>query len=74
MNIIENENDKVTIDGIRIEGFISDDRCKVCNQNLILYKKYDALFCPECNQWAESKCSDPDCVYCRNRPDKPLER
>lgn len=39
---------------------------------LVYYEDFDAYFCAQCNNWTESKCSDPDCTYCPNRPEKPL--
>jgi hypothetical protein len=33
---------------------------------------YDARYCVDCNEWLEQKCSDPDCMYCGVRPDRPL--
>jgi hypothetical protein len=34
-------------------------------------QKYDAYFCAKCDVWVESRCGDPDCEFCRGRPDKP---
>lgn len=31
----------------------------------------DALFCPECDVWLESVCSDLECHYCSRRPALP---
>jgi hypothetical protein len=36
-------------------------------------EKYDAYFCSKCNSWLEKKCSDPNCYYCPNRPERPLD-
>ena len=37
-------------------------------------EQYDAFYNPETREWKEGKCSDPECEYCRNRPDKaPVE-
>ncbi len=33
---------------------------------------YDAQYCVDCNEWLTSKCSDPQCMYCADRPDRPL--
>ncbi|AYO31667.1 hypothetical protein D2962_14630 [Biomaibacter acetigenes] len=60
------------MDDKKIEGFISDERCKRCNKFLIHYDRYDAFFCAFCNIWTEGKCSDPSCQFCRNRPERPL--
>lgn len=32
---------------------------------------HDAIFCMTCDLWLEPKCSDPDCEFCANRPEKP---
>jgi hypothetical protein len=34
--------------------------------------EYDAYYNDETNQWLEDKCGDPNCEYCKNRPEKPL--
>jgi hypothetical protein len=73
MRIIEDEKTcDVIIDGTRIEGFIWDKKCKICDNLLIYYDKYDAFFCACCNEWVEPKCGDVNCQYCKNRPEKPL--
>lgn len=73
MKIIEDEkNGDVIINSIKIEGFVWDEKCKICNNFLIYSDKYDAYFCAYCNVWVEPKCGDPNCEYCKNRPDKPL--
>lgn len=35
--------------------------------------KYDAYYNPKTNEWIESACGDPDCEFCRNRPEKHVE-
>ena len=35
-------------------------------------EQYDAYYDAETNQWLESKCDDPYCDYCADRPEKPL--
>lgn len=32
---------------------------------------YDARYCPTCDKWIESRCSDSECSYCRQRPERP---
>jgi len=32
---------------------------------------YDAVYDTEKLIWLESKCADPDCDYCSNRPEYP---
>jgi hypothetical protein len=36
--------------------------------------QYDAYYCASCNEWLESKCDDPECEYCPNRPDRPVNK
>jgi hypothetical protein len=55
-----------------ITGWIDDVPCKDCGTPRVYHDTYDAFFCPACNQWLESACSDPSCSYCTGRPDPPL--
>jgi predicted RNA-binding Zn-ribbon protein involved in translation (DUF1610 family) len=43
-----------------------------CGHRLDYSEKYDSYFCPVCNIWTEKKCSDENCVFCKDKPDKPL--
>lgn len=65
----------VMIDGVPVPGFVSEDPCPVCGTLKVYHESYDALFCPDCRKWLESKCFifAPWCEYCRNRPKYPLE-
>lgn len=36
-------------------------------------EKHDAYYCGGCNKWLEKVCNEPDCDYCKGRPDKPSE-
>ncbi|MEY2373482.1 MULTISPECIES: hypothetical protein [Lysinibacillus] len=65
---------KVMIDDFEFYGEIKQDKCSKCNYNLVYYDDFDSYFCPNCNSWTESKCSDPTCKYCSNRPETPLTR
>jgi hypothetical protein len=47
-------------------------KCKICNTTLKYSDEYDAEYCPECNIWTEEKCSDNECLYCTDRPDRPI--
>lgn len=70
---IEVKDDLVIIDGFEIYGHVDQGKsCSKCKFHLVYYEKYDSYFCPNCNSWTESKCSDPDCEYCQHRPIKPL--
>ncbi|WP_456278493.1 hypothetical protein [Bacillus sp. AK128] len=65
----------VSINGFEFEGHIDEDQsCTDCHHFLIYSDEFDAYFCPNCNEWIESKCSDPTCFYCPKRPDQPLPK
>ena len=36
-------------------------------------EEYDSDYDVEANEWLEKKCSDPNCEFCKNRPERPLE-
>ncbi|MGY3188992.1 hypothetical protein [Lysinibacillus sp. TE18511] len=63
---------KVMIDDFEFYGEIKQEKCSKCKFNLVYYDDFDSYFCPKCNSWIESKCSDPTCKYCSNRPETPL--
>lgn len=33
--------------------------------------RWDAYYCSECDKWFEGVCGDPDCEFCRGRPERP---
>ena len=74
MDVLEINNDNVVLidNRIRINGFISKDRCPNCDNLQIYSDEYDALFCAFCNVWLEPKCSKPNCEQCAKRAEKPL--
>ncbi|MGG0658104.1 hypothetical protein [Rummeliibacillus pycnus] len=73
MKIEVKDDDKVIIDDFEFYGHIEQEQfCSKCEFNLVYNEDFDAYFCPKCNLWTESQCSDPDCEYCPNRPEKPL--
>lgn len=43
-----------------------------CGKLLTYSKKYDTFYCRSCNEWLEAKCSDDKCMYCKTRPETPL--
>ena len=45
-----------------------------CNSKKKFSDQYDAYYCASCNEWMESKCDDPECEYCPNRPEKPVDK
>jgi len=36
--------------------------------------EYDAYYCDSCNKWLEAKCNHPECEYCPNRPENPVNK
>jgi hypothetical protein len=36
-------------------------------------EEYDAYYIVETGEWIEGKCSDPNCEYCVNRPERFIE-
>ena len=36
-------------------------------------ERHDCIYCRTCNEWLESACDDPECEYCKDRPEKPNE-
>jgi hypothetical protein len=63
----------ITINGQVIDGFLWSKPCRSCGGVTVYHEKYDAAFCPACNLWLESQCSDSFCSYCRGRPRTPLK-
>lgn len=47
--------------------------CTVCGSMPVRNPVYDAYFCPQCNIWLEAICDDKHCMYCLNRPNKPIK-
>ena len=33
---------------------------------------YDAYYCVVCNKWLNPGCGDPNCEFCKDRPEKPI--
>lgn len=54
------------------DGEKTSQVCDKCGQNLYLSYIYDALYCPNCNEWKEEACDNPNCEYCAGRPLKPM--
>ncbi|CCQ94827.1 hypothetical protein CULT_2070011 [[Clostridium] ultunense Esp] len=49
-------------------------KCPECGAEKGYSVRFDAYFCPQCNEWLEEKCGDPYCDYCANRPNRPLNQ
>jgi hypothetical protein len=65
------ENELVIIDEFKLDGWIENANCD-CGAPLVYFERYDAQFCPECNEWRQSRCGDRNCYYCPGRPERPL--
>lgn len=42
-----------------------------CGHKRSYSAKRDAYYCETCDVWFEGNCGDPDCDFCRGRPEKP---
>lgn len=71
ITIQEIDEDKLVINDIEIDGWIDDEACEFCKRKRCYSEHYDAYFCPYCNRWLESRCGDPNCGFCKNRPHFP---
>ena len=67
------ETEQITIGTETLTGRIDETPCETCGERRIYHDKYDAFFCPQCNQWLEVTCGDPSCRYCAARPNRPLQ-
>ena len=47
--------------------------CSDCGVDKKYNSKYDAYYCQRCNVWLEDKCDEPECEYCRERPENPMD-
>jgi hypothetical protein len=34
-------------------------------------EKFDCYYCEQCQKWLESNCKDPNCEFCKDRPEVP---
>jgi uncharacterized protein (DUF1778 family) len=46
-------------------------RHEPCDSVLIRSERWDAYYCPVCNEWLERRCDDPTCEFCAGRPERP---
>ncbi len=42
-----------------------------CDHKHMYSVKYDTFFCKQCDMWRSIKCTDTQCEYCIERPEKP---
>jgi hypothetical protein len=50
-----------------------NNMCEVCGNQNHRNEKHDAYFCDPCDEWKEKGCSDPDCEFCVDRPERPSQ-
>lgn len=61
---------------MKAENVIEKKRVPDCPQcgpdgkKAVYSKRFDASYCPRCGIWLEETCDDPECEFCRQRPDK----
>lgn len=46
-------------------------RHEPCGSALTRSERWDAYYCPVCNEWLEGRCDDPACEFCAGRPERP---
>lgn len=73
LTVQEFDDDKLVINDVEIAGWIDDDKCRFCKAQRCYSERFDAYFCPYCNRWLESRCGDPNCEFCKDRPYFPNE-
>ena len=74
LEIIGYGRSTVSVAGEVVQGWIAEGSvCQECNATLIYNERFDSHFCPECNEWCERACSDPECDFCSARPPRPLK-
>ena len=47
------------------------ENCSECNNKISYDEKHDSAYCEACDKWLEGTCGDENCLYCKDRPDKP---
>jgi hypothetical protein len=50
-----------------------DESQGLCKHKSIYIEKYDGYACLICGEWMEKQCSDPQCEYCKDRPEDAKE-
>lgn len=84
------ESETYSFDGVILNSYMLADICKKCNNNLFYDYRFDASFCPHCNEWVEDPCDMNESVHdemyggsdadkakyplAKKIPEKPLDR
>ncbi len=50
---------------------IKKGKCSKCGRERSYSDRFDSFYCSQCDIWSETKCSDPECSFCKDRPDRP---
>lgn len=45
--------------------------CEKCGRHLDYRDEFDSYYCWLCGVWTERECTDPNCEFCKDRPDYP---
>lgn len=45
-----------------------------CGAKIQYNEEFDSYFCGKCNIWLNAACSDPNCMYCKQRPARPEKK
>lgn len=45
--------------------------CPTCGAPTRHDDTFDSYACDRCDKWLEGRCNDPECEFCRARPDTP---
>lgn len=53
---------------IRVDG---RGRCRFCKREPVRSKRFDAMYCADCDVWLEDGCGDRTCWFCNDRPLRP---
>lgn len=48
------------------------NKCDKCFKELKYSYEWDTYYCQRCNEWKETPCPEPNCMYCMDRPKKPI--
>lgn len=52
---------------------INPNYCE-CSSKKKYSEEYDCYYCESCNIWLEDECDDTGCEFCKDRPDKPVNK
>lgn len=71
---IYNSAKQDTDEGIKVINMIrNNELCDHCGNNTYYCVEHDADHCSFCDKWLENACKDPQCEFCKDRPDKPSD-